>query len=415
LAWRREPPINRDPDRRPPVIIRRKSVARELHIRRRLLAAIVAGAAVLSTGLGLAPVALGASLAISTPYPAVSVEPGNTASFDLAVTSDPKRRVNLRVTGVPDGWSASIRGGGFVIDGVVAGPSSPPEVKLDVDVPGDASNGVSRIVVHATTGSDSADLALDLRVSSAAGGSVSLESEFPQLRGAATASFSFNLDLKNDTPRDLTFNLTTQGPEGWDVTATPSGQTQAASAPVNAGASSTIAVSAKPPQDVPAGTYPLHVTATSGSQTAEIDLQVEITGNYTIDVSTPNDVLSNRGTAGAEIRQEIDITNSGTAPLEGLTLNATAPTDWKVTFDPATPDAIAPGGSAKVTAIIVPSGNAITGDYQTKITVSNDQANDSVELRTTIETSQIWALVGIALIVLVLGGLFWVFRTYGRR
>jgi uncharacterized membrane protein len=390
-------------------------VARELHIRRRLVAVSVAGAAVLSTGLGLAPVALGASLTVSTPYPAVSVEPGNTASFNLDVASDPKRRVNLRVTGVPDGWSATIRGGGFVIDSVVAGSSSPPEVKLDVDVPSDATDGVSHIVVRATAGSDSANLPLDLRVSSAAGGSVSLDSDFPQLRGAATASFNFNLNLKNDTPRDLSFNLTAQGPDGWDVTATPSGQAQAASATVNAGSASTIAVSAKPPQDIQAGTYPVKVTATSGNQTADIDLQVEITGNYTMDVKTPNDVLSNRGTAGSEIRQEIDIENTGTAPLEGLKLDATAPTDWKVTFDPATTPTVAPQTSTKVTAIIVPSANAITGDYQTTIRVSNDQANDSVELRTTIETSQIWALIGIALIVLVLGGLFWVFRTYGRR
>jgi uncharacterized membrane protein len=390
-------------------------VARELHIRRRLLAASVAGVAVLSTGLSLAPVALGATLTITTPYPAVSVEPGNTASFNLDVASNPKRRVNLRVTGVPDGWTASLRGGGFVVDGVVAGPTDPPEVKLDVGVPSDASDGVSRIVVHATSGSDSADLTLDLRVSSAAGGSVSLTSDFPQLRGAATASFSFNLDLKNDTPRDLTFNLTTEGPDGWDVTATPSGQTQAASAKVDAGASSTISVSAKPPQDVQAGPYPIHVTATSGGQTADIDLQVEITGNFTMDVKTPNDVLSNRGTAGGEIRQEIDITNTGTAPLEGLKLDATAPTDWKVTFDPATPPAVQPQTTQKVTAIITPSSNAITGDYQTTIKVSNDNVNDSIELRTTIETSQIWAFVGIALIVLVLGGLFWVFRTYGRR
>jgi uncharacterized membrane protein len=390
-------------------------VARDPHIRRRLLAASVAGAAVLSAGLGLAPAALGASLTISTPYPAVSVEPGNTASFNLDLASNPKRRVNLRVSGVPEGWSASIRGGGFVVDGVVAGPSNPPEVKLDVDVPSDATDGVSHIVVRATAGSDSTTLALDLRVSSAAGGSVSLDSDFPQLRGAATASFSFNLDLKNDTPRDLTFNLTAQGPDGWDVTATPSGQTQAASANVTAGGSSTVSVSAKPPQGVAAGPYPIHVTATAGSQTAEIDLEVDITGNYSMEVKTPNDVLSNRGTAGGEIRQEIDITNTGTAPLEGLKLDATAPSDWKVTFDPATPPTVAPETSTKVTAIIVPSGNAITGDYQTTIKVSNDQADESIELRTTIETSQIWALVGIALIVLVLGGLFWVFRTYGRR
>jgi uncharacterized membrane protein len=33
----------------------------------------------------------------------------------------------------------------------------------------------------------------------------------------------------------------------------------------------------------------------------------------------------------------------------------------------------------------------------------------------TVETSPLWLLAGIALIVVILGALFYVFRTYGRR
>jgi hypothetical protein len=33
----------------------------------------------------------------------------------------------------------------------------------------------------------------------------------------------------------------------------------------------------------------------------------------------------------------------------------------------------------------------------------------------TVNTSPIWAFVGIGVIVLILAGLFYVFRTYGRR
>jgi uncharacterized membrane protein len=41
--------------------------------------------------------------------------------------------------------------------------------------------------------------------------------------------------------------------------------------------------------------------------------------------------------------------------------------------------------------------------------------SETIQLRTTVETSSIWGFVGIALIALVLIGLFLVFRRYGRR
>jgi uncharacterized membrane protein len=46
---------------------------------------------------------------------------------------------------------------------------------------------------------------------------------------------------------------------------------------------------------------------------------------------------------------------------------------------------------------------------------TEDTTGANAEIRFTVDTSPIWAIVGIALIVLILGGLFYVFRTYGRR
>jgi uncharacterized membrane protein len=42
-------------------------------------------------------------------------------------------------------------------------------------------------------------------------------------------------------------------------------------------------------------------------------------------------------------------------------------------------------------------------------------AKGTAQIRFTVETSPLWALVGLGLIVLILAGLFYVFRTYGRR
>ena len=66
---------------------------------------------------------------------------------------------------------------------------------------------------------------------------------------------------------------------------------------------------------------------------------------------------------------------------------------------------------------ITPASNAIAGDYIVTLTGRADDVTDSetIQLRTTVETSSIWGFVGIALIALVLIGLFLVFRRYGRR
>ena len=69
-----------------------------------------------------------------------------------------------------------------------------------------------------------------------------------------------------------------------------------------------------------------------------------------------------------------------------------------------------------MTATITPSGEAVAGDYVVSFRSSSAEgASASASVRFTVETSPIWALVGLGLIVLILGGLFYVFRTYGRR
>ena len=85
-------------------------------------------------------------------------------------------------------------------------------------------------------------------------------------------------------------------------------------------------------------------------------------------------------------------------------------------FDPAKVDSIAPGQSANVNAIITPAGSAIAGDYVVTFTAAaQDASSSNVDIRVTVETSLLFGLVGVALIVAVLAGLAWVFQRYGRR
>ncbi len=378
-------------------------------------AALLLGLIAIVAGV-MAPIAAAAGgLTVTTPFPAVVAEPGTTASFDLNINVPSAQRVDLKTNGVPSDWTARFRGGGLTVDGVYVDPKSPPKVTLDVEIPDGATAGSHTITVVGSGSGLSDSLSLTIRVADAAIGAVTLTSDFPELQGASGTTFTFNLTLKNDTAAEATYTINATGPDGWTVAAKPSGQSQATTITVAAGSNGTISVTATPPSTVDAGTYPIKTTVAGGGKTAEADLSVVITGTYSMSVSTPDQVLSTTANAGSEKDLQITVDNTGSAPITALNLSASAPTGWTVTFDPASIDTLAAGDTQTVTARITPSGDALAGDYKMTVTATGKEANSNVSIRVTVETPQFWWIVGVVLILATFAGLYWVFRTYGRR
>jgi uncharacterized repeat protein (TIGR01451 family) len=377
------------------------------------------GIAALAFALASVPLAVPGVLAaegltLTTPYPGLTVSPGTSVSFDLSVATTSPARVNLALSGVPSSWTAQLHGGGFVVSAVQTDGDKPTDVRLDVDVPDDAS-GTTTITVTATSTGSTATLPLLIKVEANAGGEVKVTPDYTQLRGSADQSFTFNLNVSNKTAEDLTFTATGEGPTGWTVDVTLTGQAQAVSGTVKAGGASNIAVKVTPADNADAGTYKNTVVATVGSQQFPIDLSVEVTGSYSMQLSTPTQVLSANGPAGSVTEQTFSVTNTGTAPITNVVLSGSLPQNWKVEFDPAKTDSIAAGQSVTVTARITPSSDAIAGDYSLTFTGRADETNDQAEIRFTVEASIVGALIGVALIIAFIGGLLWVFRRYGRR
>ncbi len=382
----------------------------------RFVLALVMSALALAT---IAP-AVGAAdgLEVTTPFPAVAVAPGNKVSFDLTVSSARAADVRLALGGVPTGWTASLLGGGFVVEAVAVTPGTDGKVRLDVTVPADATAGSTTIRVNAEGGGAADVLAITVRVDAEAAGDVTLTTSTPALTGSSTTDFTFDVQLKNDTAQDLTVSATATGPTGWDVSATLTGEDQAASTVVEAGASQAISVKASAAASTPAGSYPITVEARAGERTLSADLSIDITGSYSMTVSTPGDLLSMRGAAGTASVQDFEITNTGTAPITTVKLTGTPPSGWTVDIDPADGlESIEPNATGTIRATITPSGDAVAGDYVVSFSASATEtsATTNTQIRYTVETSPIWALIGIGIIVLILAGLFYVFRTYGRR
>jgi len=383
-------------------------------------------AAITITGLmltGVLPVGAvtAEGLTVSTPYPSVQVEPGGEVTFPIDITTAAPETVGLAVTAAPEGFETSLRGGGFIVSSVFTGgaqPSAeePPLVELQVTVAPESAPGDYEVNLQAT-GADGrmTDLLLRLPVDEVAAGSVSLDTEVPSVRGDSSQTFSFSLTLSNDTAGEITFGLEAAGEPGWDVTPTFSGEELAATSVVAAGETATVDVEAVAPEGIPAGVYPLLVRATGGSYTAEAPLQVDITGSYAMSISTADGRLNATVVGGGSTTLPIVITNDGTAELTDVTLSASPPGEWEVTFEPSTIASVPVAESVTVNATITTAGNAVAGDYQWPIEADAADASDSIEIRTTVETSSIWGFVGLALIAVVIAGLFLVFRRYGRR
>ena len=392
-----------------------------------LLRTVVAALLAASTLLTNPGAAGAATLSLTTTYPAIVVDAGGTARFPLSISASRATTVGLRVTSAPTGWKTTFRGGGSIISAVYVRGSTGPDVNLEVKVPADASPkryditvAIAEVPCCNEAGSvlnlgGAATLDLEVTVPESSGGGVTLSAQFPTLKGPSSATYRFDVTLQNDTSQQGEFTLQAAGPAGWTVDARPSSSTQAATAVVDAGQSTRIQVTATPPADAVADTYVITVQAAGGPAVAKVDLQVEITGTYAVQVTTPDGRLNAQVSAGGASPLTLEVRNTGSAPLAGLTLSATPPIGWEVTFDPPLIPAIAAEEMVTVTAHITPADDAIAGDYALTISARSDQASDSVEIRTAVQTSPLWGVVGLVAIGAVFVGLFLVFRRFGRR
>lgn len=352
---------------------------------------------------------------LTTPYPGLTVEPGDTASFDLLLSAASTTTVDLSVDGVPDGWTASFRGGGFVVNQVTAGTDEPPDLSLNVIIPTGTADGSFPLTIGADSSGGSTSLSIEVVVQGGAGGTVTLTPEYSGVRGPSSETFTFPVDVRNDTPAEVQLELTAEGPIGWIVEARPQTQSQASAITVDPGATSRITVTASPSTTAAAGLYDLRVVARGGGVDAEAPLQVQITGSFDMQLTTPDQRLNADVTAGQPTSFPVVVFNTGTADLVQVSLDSIPPSGWEVTWDTEVIPTIAAGDFATVNAIITPSGEAIAGDYQITFRASSEDANASMEVRSTVSPSAFGGMVGIGLILLTLAALAWVFRRFGRR
>ena len=358
-------------------------------------------------------------LDMHTDYPGLAARAGDNVTFSIEFdNSGSACDASLSIQSMPEGWEGYISGGGNRISRVhVPSGTDSATASLQLDIPADAADGSYQVVLEARANDavyDTLTLNLDVDQPEVTQGDFS--SEYPEQEGAAGTTFSFNATLVNNSPEAQSYSLSAQAPEGWQVAFQPSGETtQVASIELESAASQGLEITVTPPNNVEAGQYTIPCSAVSAGETLDMELSVTVTESYSLDLSTPNGLLSFSTHANEESDVTLSITNNSNVAIQNVNLTSSAPTDWNVSFDTPTIDVIEAGATVEVTAHVTPSDQALTGDYVVTMTANASQVSDSAEFRVAVETSMVWGFVAVVVIVALLAGIGYVFRKYGRR
>lgn len=369
--------------------------------------------------LALQPAAAQSGIELSTVYPGINVTAGETVTIPLQIRNagTGSQIVELKAISVPENWKVSFRGRGREVYQVLVKGSSWESADLKVEVPEQAKPGNYSLKVVAVNGKTVLDnLQINLTIAEISTKDDELEAQYSELKGPSDATFKFKLNLTNNGATEQTYSLGALAPAGWQVAFKPSYERQqVASISVKAGETQGLDVEVIPAVAAEAGEYTIPVQVVSSTSKATEELKVIISGSYELELTTPSGRLNAEVVAGDEQKVNLEVRNNGTAVLNNITFSSREPQNWAVSFDPETIDTLSPGESRQITATIKADSKAISGDYVVVLTASTRETRDQAELRVTVKTSTLWGIVGLLIVLAVIAGVYWAFRTYGRR
>lgn len=353
-----------------------------------------------------------------TRYPSQEATVGDTVTFKLTLgTETTPQIVRLGLRNVPNGWTATFRGDGRVIQSAYVEPNNNATFDLRIEPPADVKAGEYQMLAVATGVSQEVTLpiALTLKEKTTNPAGLSFKVDLPTLRGSPSTTFRYNVTLKNESTEEVPVSLLAEVPRGFQVDFKLSGQS-ITSVPFGPNETKNLSVEVRALTDVPAGTYEIGILARGGDLQATTRLVADITGQPQLLLTTPDGRLSGEARIGEQTEVKLVVRNNGSAPARNIELSASPPIGWTVEFEPKQIPELATDQLVEVTAKVQPSNQAIAGDYLVTFTARPaDAAAATSEFRFTVLTSTLWGLVGIALIAVAVVGVGMAVMRFGRR
>lgn len=234
------------------------------------------------------------------------------------------------------------------------------------------------------------------------------------IEAATNETFRYTTTLRNPSGTTRIYELTAGMPFGWSVAFKVDGS-QLTSINMDAGKTQDIAIEINPALTASPKKYAIPVKAISGKDTLTLNLEAVVKGSYSLTLSTPTGRLSDEVTSGSQKELQLTLKNTGTLPLNDLQVSGQLPSGWESTFDPTSIKRLEPGKSLDIKVNVKVPDKTIAGDYAASFTASNANANAPLSYRLLVKTSLLSGWIGILVMLLAVGIVYYLIRKYGRR
>ncbi|MET1053780.1 MAG: NEW3 domain-containing protein [Pedobacter sp.] len=234
------------------------------------------------------------------------------------------------------------------------------------------------------------------------------------IEAATNEVFRYNTTLHNGDAKSKVVELKADLPIGWMISYKVDGS-QVTSVAMDAGKTQDISIEINASATADPNKYKIPVKAISASDTLKLNLEAVVKGSYGLTLTTPTGRLSEELTSGSHLDIQLVVKNTGTLPLNDIDLTSQLPTGWETSFEPAKISRLEPGKSQELKARLKVPDKTIAGDYAATFTANNPNSNSPAVFRMIVKTSLLSGWIGILVILLSIGLVYYLIRKYGRR
>lgn len=227
-------------------------------------------------------------------------------------------------------------------------------------------------------------------------------------------TFRYQATLKNSSAQAQKYELRAEGPDGWRVAFKARGS-QVTSLNVEPGKTENLTIEIRPAYGAEPSKYVLPVHAEADNEKLSLELEAVVEGSYELELTTPTGRLSGEITEGEKAEILLQVKNTGSLALNEITFSSQNPPNWLATFSPSEIQQLDPGKSVDVIATLSVPDKTLAGDYVSKFTAKNASSTSTATYRMTVKTSMLSGWVGILVILLAIGFVFYLIRKFGRR
>ncbi len=311
------------------------------------------------------------------------------------------------------GWSLRFTSGSNGIYKVFVPKTQSTTVNLEVLT--NAATGVGEKKVTATVDDKNIDLYVQIT-------SINQSAEVSTKVTSKIASIGdkiyYDIWTKNLQAKENIYKLSVTGlPDNWYYRYKESTGSieEMAETVIPAAGEKSLVLEIVPPSSVQTGDYNFTavVTTPDGQQISK-DLILRLKSS--VDMSMTSSKLGYSAKPGEAFNIDVYITNTGNgASLTNVGLETQAPEGWLVQVSPNSTNSIKAGQTQTFRVKVTPPGNIVASDYDITIKAKSDQATKEKDYRITITVDSYIPYIGGAIILIVAGALFLVYRKYGRR